>query len=405
MSARAATLATPALSTRPVRSQRVASLPPYLFTEIDRKRREKIASGADVINLGIGDPDRPTPPFVVETMAQAIRDPKNHKYPADEGMALFREAAARFMHRRFGVVLDSNCHIITCIGSKDGIAHLPLAVVNPGDAVLGGDLIYPVYRSSALIAGGTYHDLPLLKTNGWLPDLAAIPSDLARRAKLLWVNYPANPTAATAPLSFFADAARFCREFGIVLASDHAYSEVYFDEPPPSLWQAPGVDVESFAGIEFHSLSKTFNMTGWRIGFAAGNADVVSALLSIKSNMDSCQFNATQVAAAVALDRSDGPEAKAIRDLYRQRRDVLCAGLCELGIDAPPPKGSFFVWAKCPRGYDSFRFCSRCLDEADVVLIPGGGFGKGGDGYFRAALTVEVDRLREAIERLQRIAW
>lgn len=390
---------------RPIRSQRLLDLPPYLFIEIDRRRRAKIAAGADVINLGVGDPDRPTPSFIIDAMAEAIRDPRNHPYPFDAGHPEFRRAAARFLQRRFGLIVDPARHILACIGSKDGIAHLPLAVVNPGEAVLGADIGYPVYRSGAIFAGAEYIEMPLLEDRGWLPDLDSISPAALSRARLMWVNHPGNPTAAVAGLDFYARAARLCAEHDIILASDNAYSEVFFEQRPPSLWQVPGLNIDEFAGIEFHSLSKTFNMTGWRLAFAVGHPEVIAALGAVKGNCDSGQFNAIQQAGAVALDQSDHPEVAAMRETYRARRDALCDGLRRIGVLARPPSASFFVWAPCPKGYDSFAFCGRCLDEADVVFVPGGGFSPRANHYFRAALTVEVDRIREAIDRLGRLAW
>ncbi len=390
---------------RPIRSQRLLDLPPYLFIEIDRKRRAKIAAGADVINLGVGDPDRPTPSFIIDAMAEAIRDPRNHPYPFDAGHPDFRKAAARFLKRRFGIDVDPAAHILTCIGSKDGIAHLPLAVLNPGDVVLGGDIAYPVYRSGAIFAGAEYVEMPLIPERGWKPDLSAVDVESRQRARLMWINHPGNPTAAVAGLDFYAQAARFCGENEIILASDNAYSEVFFEKKPPSLWQVPGLSLDTFPGIEFHSLSKTFNMTGWRIAFAVGHPEVIAALGAVKGNCDSGQFNAIQQAGAVALDHSEHPEVVAMRETYRRRRDVLCGGLRKIGVEVTPPTASFFVWAPCPNGYDSFAFCSRCLEEANVVFVPGGGFSPSAMNYFRAALTVEVERIEEVIDRLTRMKW
>ncbi len=398
-------MSTTATQKRPIRSQRLLDLPPYLFIEIDRKRRAKIASGADVINLGVGDPDRPTPSFIIDAMAEAIRDPRNHPYPFDAGHPDFRKAAARFLKRRFDITVDPATHILTCIGSKDGIAHLPLAVLNPGDAVLGADIGYPVYRSGAIFAGADYIEMPLTAQRGWLPDLGAIDAEALERARLMWVNHPGNPTAAVADLDFYAQAVQLCADNDIILASDNAYSEVFFEKQPPSMWQVPGLSPDTFPGIEFHSLSKTFNMTGWRIAFAVGHPEVISALGAVKGNCDSGQFNAIQQAGAVALHHSEHPEVVAMRETYRQRRDVLCNGLREIGVDVTPPTASFFVWAPCPKGYDSFQFCSRCLEEANVVFVPGGGFGANAKNWFRAALTVEVDRIRETIDRLKKLKW
>lgn len=384
------------------KSDRLKALPPYLFIEIDRKKRAKMASGADVINLGVGDPDRPTPTFIIDAMAKAIYDPRNHRYPFDEGVPAFRESAAAFMHKRFGVQLDVASQVLTTIGSKDGIAHLPLAIVNPDDIVLVPAPGYPVYRSGAIFAGGRPFTMELREENGYLPDLGAIPTDVARQAKLIWVNYPNNPTAASAPRSFYEKLVEFATKYDIIIASDLAYAETYFDKPPVSILEIPGAMERA---IEFHSLSKTFNMTGWRIGFAAGNATVVGALAQVKGNSDSGQFNAIQWAGKAALDNVDHPDVRGMTDIYRQRRDALCDGLTAIGIKTPKPDASFFVWGKCPAGYSSMDFVGRVLDEAAVVMVPGGGFAPHCDGYFRAALTVEVDRINQAVERIGKIKW
>lgn len=384
------------------KSKRLQALPPYLFIEIDKKKRAKLEAGADVINLGVGDPDQPTPRFIIDRMAEAIYDPANHRYPFDEGVPQFRRSAAAFMHQRFGLDLDPEAEVLTTIGSKDGIAHLPLAVVNPDDVVLAPVPGYPVYNSGALFAGGRPWKMELTEANGWLPDLDAIPHDVADQAKLIWVNYPNNPTAAVAPRSFYQRLVDFAERHDLYIASDVAYAETYFDEPPHSVLEVDGARDRA---IEFHSLSKTFNMTGWRIGFAAGNADLIAALAQVKGNCDSGQFNAVQWAGKEALDHVDRPEVTGMRSLYRERRDALCDGLASIGIEMPKPQASFFCWGKCPGGMSSMDFAARALEEADVLVIPGKGFADHCDGYFRAALTVEVDRLNEAVERLGRIDW
>ena len=384
------------------KSKRLQALPPYLFIEIDRKKRAKLAAGADVINLGVGDPDRPTPAFIIDRMAEAVRDPANHRYPFDEGVPEFRQAAGRFMQQRFGVQLDAPTEVITTIGSKEGIAHLPLAVVNPDDIVLAPAPGYPVYHSGAVFAGGRPWTMALTEANGWLPDLDAIPADVADQARLIWVNYPNNPTAATAPLSFYEQLVAFAQQHDLIIASDVAYAETYFDQRPHSVLEVAGAIERT---IEFHSLSKTFNMTGWRIGFACGGADIVAALAQVKANCDSGQFNAIQWASVAALDNVDHVEVRAMLDVYRQRRDALCDGLSEIGCLTPKPSASFFVWGRVPSGYTSMQFAERALDEADVVLIPGAGFAPHCDDYFRAALTVDVERIREAVQRLSKIAW
>jgi len=383
-------------------SKRLQALPPYLFIEIDRKRRAAIASGKDVINLGVGDPDRPTPEFIRHRMAEAIQDARNHRYPFDEGVPEFRQEAARFMKRRFGVDLDWQKEVITLIGSKEGIGHLPLAVVNPGDIVLVPQPGYPVYHAAALFAGGNPYHMPLTETNGWLPDLSDIPSEVARRASLMYLNYPNNPTSACASLDFFKQAVEFAKAYDLVVAQDAAYSEVYFDRRPISILQVPGAkDV----AVEFHSLSKTFNMTGWRLGWVAGNADVVAALAKVKGNMDSGQFNAIQHAGVVALQNIDAPEITNIREVYRERRDMLVDGLRRMGFGVASPQATFYVWARCPGTYGSMELAARALEEASVVLIPGIGFGQPGEGYVRAALTVEVDRIAQAVNRLASVKW
>jgi len=383
-----------------VKTDRLKALPPYLFIEIDKKKRALLAAGKDVINLGVGDPDLPTHKFIIDEMAKAIYDPKNHRYPFDEGVPAFRQAAAAFMKKRFGVTQDADKNILTTIGSKDGIAHLPLAVVNPGDVVLVPQPGYPVYNSGAIFAGGIPHVLPLLEKNDFLPDLDAIPEDVRRKAKLLWLNYPNNPTAAAAPLAFYQKAVQFAQKYNWVIANDLAYGEVYFEEAPRSILEIPGAqDV----AIEFHSLSKSFNMTGWRIGWAAGNADVIAALAQVKGNVDSGQFNAIQVAGAAALAHYDHPDVKKQMQIYRERRDALHAGLTALGWKFRKPTAGFFCWANTPGGLRSMELCSRLIEEAHVVTVPGGGFGPAGEGYLRMALTVDVARIEEAVERIGRL--
>lgn len=397
-----------------VRADRLKALPPYLFAEIDRKKRAKREAGKDVIDLGVGDPDRPTPSFVQEAMVQAVRDPSWHRYPPGNGIKAFRQAAARFMEKRFGVKADPDRHITMCIGSKDGIAHLPLATVNPGDVVLSPVPGYPVYRSGAIFAGAEVVEMPLRAENSWLPDFGAVPASARDRARLVWTNYPNNPVAASADLSFYEHLFEFSGSIGkerggAIAISDQAYSEIWFDEPPLSLWQAKNAKLDESLGIEFHSLSKTFNMTGWRLAFAVGHPEVIAALAALKENCDSGQFGAIQIAGASALDNVDHDEVVTMREVYRERRDVAVKGLREIGCQVDPPRAGFFVWARCPekngQPMDSMEFVARCLEEADVVLVPGAGFGETGRNYFRIALTVEVERIREALERMKRIEW
>lgn len=398
------------MSTRPIRSQRLAALPPYLFVDIDRKRRARIAAGADVINLGVGDPDRPTPAFIIDAMNKAMRLPVHHQYPPNEGTKEFREAAARFMSRRFGVQADPARHVLTCIGTKEGIGHLPLAVVNPGDIVLIPRPCYPVYVAGATFAGAKIHEIPTSAETGWKPVLDRIPEDIAGTARLMWINYPNNPTGATADLAFFSRFIEFTSRHAIIAASDQAYSEVYFESKPVSLWQAAGASLESTLGIEFHSLSKTFNMTGWRVGFAVGHPEIIAALSAVKGNMDSGQFGAIQAAGAVALDNAEHADVVAMREVYRERRDALIPGLRRIGCEVQPPSAGFFVWSQCPPGadgkpMDSMRFAARALEEADVVVVPGAGFAEEARTFFRIALTVETPRIVEAVERLAKVDW
>jgi LL-diaminopimelate aminotransferase len=386
--------------------QRLASLPPYLFIDIDRKRRAALAAGRDVINFGVGDPDQPTPGFIIDRLDQAARNAVHHRYPPDGGLPEFRQRAAEFMHRRYGVGLDPQREILGLVGSKEGLGHLPLAVVNPGGAVLIPDPAYPVYRAATLFAGGAPYAMRLSEENGWLPDLDAIPPEVARSAVLMFLNYPNNPTGAVASRAFFERAFEFARRNDLILAHDAAYSEVYFDsdrsQRPPSVLQ---IDGAREVAVEFHSLSKTFNMTGWRLGFAAGNAEVLAALAKIKANVDSGAFGAIQEAGIAAYAGIDRPEIAATRELYCQRAETLCAGLRSIGFRVAAPKATFYVWAGVPSGYDGLQVANKLLDEAFVVCIPGIGFGEAGAGYVRFALTVDIDRIAVAIQRLRKLHW
>lgn len=380
------------------KAERLASLPEYLFAEIDRRRREALAAGRDLIDLGIGDPDRPTPRFIVERMMSAVQEPRTHRYPPGRGLRELRQAITEWFEVRFGVKLDAERETLVLIGSKEGIGHLPLAVVNPGDVVLVPDPGYPVYWAAALFAGGRVHPVRLEAERGWLPDLEAIPADVWRSARLMYLNYPNNPTSAVASLEFFERVVALARKYEVLIAQDAAYCEVAFDERPPSILQVPGARE---VAVEFHSFSKTFNMTGWRIGFAVGHAEALEALAAIKSNLDSGQFGAIQLAAVEALQHYDHLEVKAQLDVYRERRDVLTAGLRELGYTFTPPKATFYVWARCPEGMGSVEFAAQLLEKADVVVVPGAGFGAGGENWFRLALTVSVEEIQEALERLR----
>lgn len=379
-------------------AQRIKALPRYLFAELDRKKQALRQKGVDLIDLSVGDPDWSTPEAIVERMASEVRDPRNHRYPDYEGLLEFREVAAAWYGRRFGVSLDPAREVMALIGSKEGIAHIPLAFVDPGDYVLCPDPGYPVYRASTVLAGGTPYPVPLREERGFLPDLEDIPSDVARKAKLFFLNYPNNPTGAVAPREFFREVVVFAREYGIVVCHDAAYSELYFGAPPESFLSVEGAkDV----GVEFHSLSKTFRMTGWRIGFVVGNAEVLAGLGRVKTNVDSGVFNAIQRTAIWALER-DGEEVEAWRQELKRRRDLMVQGLRELGYRVHPPQATFYLWFRVPEGYTSASFAEKLL-EAGVVVTPGAGFGQHGEGYVRMALTVPEDRLREALRRLRGI--
>jgi LL-diaminopimelate aminotransferase len=383
-------------------ADRLTKLPPYLFAAIDQKKREARARGVDVIDMGIGDPDLPTPPHIVEALQSAATKPEHHRYPSYEGMLTFRQAVAAWYRRRFGVALDPETEVLALIGSKEGTAHMPLAFVNPGDVVLVPDPGYPVYSAGTWFAGGECHFMPLRRQNGFLPDLDAVPADVARRAKLMYLNYPNNPTAACATPAFFADVVAFARRHDILVCHDAMYSELRFDGyRPPSFLETPG---SREVGVEFHSLSKTYSMTGWRIAFCVGNATGVAGLGKIKTNVDSGAFEAVQEAATAALTGpQDIPER--YRQTYQDRRDVVIDGLRTLGWDVDVPRAAFFVWAPVPHAQDSRAFAARLLDEAGVVVTPGVGFGPSGEGFFRIALTLSTDRLAEGMERLQKLRW
>ncbi len=377
----------------------MAQLPPYLFVEIDRKKREAIARGVDVINLGIGDADRPTPSFIIEALKLAAEKAPNHRYPESEGLLSFREAASRWYEQRFDVSIDPKKEVISLIGAKEGIGHLPLALVNPGEVVLIPDPAYPVYQAGTIFAGAQPYHMPLLRENNFLPDLKAIPQEVLNRARLMFINYPNNPTGAVATQEFFQDVVEFAHRHNIIVAHDNTYSEItYQGYQPISFLKTPGAKE---IGIEYHSLSKTFNMTGWRIGFVAGRAEVVDALRSVKANLDSGAFQAVQDAAVVALANAPAVVEENGK-VYQQRRDVLVGGLREIGLDVEYPLATFYVWPAVPKGYTSASFVSLLIERAGVVSTPGNGFGKSGEGYVRMALTEDAGRLREAVERVKK---
>ena len=383
-------------------AERIRTLPPYLFAAIDEMKQQAVARGVDIINLGIGDPDLPTPDPILERMQQAVTDPQHHQYPSSSGMLSFRAAVAGWYQRRFNVTVDPKSEVVTLIGSKEGIGHVPMAFIDPGDVVLVPSPGYPVYPVSASFAGGIAHEMPLLKQNGFLPDLDAIPADVARKAKLMFLNSPNNPTSVIADAAFFSRVIAFAKEHHVIVCHDAAYSEIFYDGlRPSSFLEAEGaMDV----GIEFHSLSKTFNMTGWRIGFAVGRAEVIAGLSQIKSNMDSGQFQAVQEAGITALESDDRLTA-GLRAIYQERRDVLVAGLKNLGLEFDVPSATFYVWIEVPKGYTSASFTAHLLEKAGIVTTPGNGFGAPGEGYIRMALTTTKERLAEAVDRLKQIGW
>lgn len=381
-------------------ADRLKRLPPYLFAEIDRLKREVARTGRDIIDLGVGDPDLPTPPHIVEALHRAARDPANHRYALDLGMPLLREAIAGWYGRRFGVRLDPETEVLPLIGSKEGIGHVPFAFVNPGDMVLVPDPGYPVYQATTILAGGEPHRMPLREEGGFLPDLDSIPEGVRKRAKLLFLNYPNNPTAATCDRGFFSRVVAFARENDVIVCHDAAYTELAFDGfRPPSFLEVEGArDV----GIEFHSLSKTYSMTGWRVGFAVGRAEVLAGLGKIKSNLDSGIFQAVQLAGVEALTGPQGFLAEYLAT-YQRRRDLLVDGLRGLGWSVAKPKATFYVWARVPGGVPSTEMAGRLLRDAGIVATPGNGLGPSGEGYIRMTLTVPEDRIREAVERIGKL--
>ncbi len=378
-------------------ARRIESLPPYLFAALDQKIEAKRAAGVDVISLGVGDPDRPTPPHIVQAMKRALDDPSTHRYPSYYGSADFREAVAGWYRRRFGVELDPATEVIALIGSKEGIAHLPLALIDPGDEALVADPGYPVYGIGVRLAGGTPVSLPMPAEGGFLPVFEEAP--VSSRSRYVLINFPGNPTAAVADLDLLARAVAFAREHDLLLAHDAAYSEITFDGyQAPSVLQVPGAKE---VAVEFNSLSKFCNMTGWRIGFAVGNAEAIRALGVVKTNIDSGQFTAVQRAAVAALT---GPmdHVEELRATYRRRRDLVVKTLNGLGWSLTPPLGSIYVWVPTPDGRASVEFADWLLDRAGVFVAPGSGYGANGEGYVRISLTCPDERLEEAMERIAR---
>lgn len=383
----------------PSRSKRLDAIPPYLFSEIARIKREAIAAGKDVIDLGIGDPDLPTPEPVIEALTRAAHNPETHRYDeSPRGWEPFLSAAADWYERSFGVRMDPTKEMVQLIGSKEGLAHLAWTYIDPGDVAIVPNPGYSVYKVNTLMAGGEVHETPLREENGFLPVLADIPTDIAKRAKLFYVCYPHNPTGATATLGFYRDLVAFCREHDILLVNDMAYATVAYDGGAnPTVMQVEGAkDI----AIEFHSLSKMFNMTGWRLGFALGNPDAVDALNKLKSNLDSKQFPAVAEAGAYALSNIDNTETLA---MYERRRDALCDGLNRIGWPVTKPKAAFYVWARVPvQDMTSAQFAAALLEKTNIVAIPGNGYGTEGEGYVRMSLTLMGDKNGERFEEVVR---
>lgn len=384
----------------PEAAERVKNLPPYLFARIEKLIEEKKAKGVDVISLGIGDPDQATPTHICAEAARQLYKQENHRYPSSVGMLSFRNAVAQWYARRFGVELDPESEVVSLIGSKEGIAHISWCYVNPGDTVLVPDPGYPVYAGGTILAGGEPYPLPLLPENAFLPRLEEVPTAVAKRAKILFLNYPNNPTAGVASKEFFMEAVSFAREFDILICHDAAYTEIAYDGyRPPSFLQVQGAKE---VGIEFGSVSKPYNMTGWRCGWAAGKRDAIDCLGRLKSNIDSGVFQVVQHAAIAGLTGSQ-ENLTEVNALYKARRDIAVNALREMGWPVEPPKASFYLWLPVPKNFTSESFAEELIEKAGVVVTPGTGYGKYGAGYFRISLTVPTSRLQEAFDRLKRV--
>lgn len=381
-------------------ASRVESIPPYLFARIDKKKGEARQKGIDLIDFGVGDPDIPTPWNIVERMKEAVADPKNHRYPSYEGMLEYREAVAHWYEKRFGVLLDPQTEIVALIGSKEGIAHMPWAYVENGDVALIPSPGYPVYKITTLLAGGRPYIMPLRDEAQFLPTFDPIPSDVLDQAKIMFINYPNNPTGAHADDDFYERTLSVARKHDILICHDAAYSEIAYEGyRPRSILE---FDKDKMYSVEFHSLSKTYCMTGWRIGFAVGNKDAISNLGKLKTNIDSGVFQAIQYAAIEALTGDQG-SIERIKQIFQKRRDLVVDGLASVGIKVRKPRATFYIWANVPQGYTSADFCEKLIEEQGIVVTPGSGFGDEGEGYFRISITINEERIAEAIKRLKTV--
>lgn len=383
-------------------ASRVESIPPYLFARIDKKKDEARKRGIDLIDFGVGDPDIPTPRNVIERMKEAVEDPKNHRYPSYEGMLEYRQAVARWYEQRFGVHLDPQSEVVALIGSKEGIAHMPWAYIEDGDVALIPSPGYPVYKITTVLAGGNPYIMPLREENRFLPSFDAVEASVLDKAKIMFINYPNNPTGAHADDEFYEKTLSIATNHDILLCHDAAYSEIAYDGyQPRSILE---FDKEKKYSVEFHSLSKTYCMTGWRIGFAVGNRDAIANLGKLKTNIDSGVFQAIQYAAIEALT-GDQTFVETIRKIFQKRRDLVVEGLASVGIKVPTPRATFYIWAKVPQGYSSADFCEKLIEEQGIVVTPGSGFGDEGEGYFRISITIGEDRIGEAVKRLKTLRF
>jgi LL-diaminopimelate aminotransferase len=383
-------------------ASRIESIPPYLFARIDKKKAEARKKGLDLIDFGVGDPDIPTPQNIIKKMKEAVDDPANHRYPSYEGMYEYRKAVADWYKSRFSVELDPGDEVVALIGSKEGIAHMPWAYIDKDDIALIPSPGYPVYKIMTLFAGGNPYIMPLKEENRFLPDLDGIPANVLKEAKIMFLNYPNNPTGAHADDAFYEHAIWVAKKYDILICHDAAYSEIAYDGyNPRSILE---IDKDKKLSVEFHSLSKTYCMTGWRIGFVVGNKEAVTNLGKLKTNIDSGVFQAIQVAAIEALTGDQGSVTE-IKKVFQERRDIVVDGLKSIGINVEKPKATFYIWAKVPKGYNSADFCEKLIEEQGIVVTPGSGFGEEGEGYFRISITINKERIAEAIERLKTVRF